>query len=55
MVRPGEVETSIVGDAVRTVMAPGSPARRAATRLAEEIAAMPKPFDAMAIIETLAK
>ena len=55
VVRPGELETSIVRDAVRTVMAPGSPARRAATRLAEEIAAMPNPFDAMAIIETLAK
>jgi hypothetical protein len=33
-------------------MAPGSSERHAARRLSDEIAAMPKPFDAMAIIET---
>jgi UDP:flavonoid glycosyltransferase YjiC (YdhE family) len=52
VVRPRDVEASAVRDAVRTVMAPGSSERHAARRLSDEITAMPKPFDAMAIIET---
>ncbi len=54
VVRPGDVEVSSVREAVRAVMAPESPQRRAAQRLADEIAAMPEPYDAMAVIETLA-
>jgi UDP:flavonoid glycosyltransferase YjiC (YdhE family) len=55
VVRPGDVEASAVRDAVRSVMAPHSSERHAARRLADEIATMPKPFDAMAIIETIAE
>ncbi len=53
VVRPGDVEASVVRDAVRAVMAPGSPEQQGARLVAGEIAAMPEPFDAMAIIETL--
>jgi UDP:flavonoid glycosyltransferase YjiC (YdhE family) len=55
VVRPADTEALAVRDAVRAVMDPQSSERRAAQRLADEIAAMPEPFDAMAIIETLAE
>jgi UDP:flavonoid glycosyltransferase YjiC (YdhE family) len=54
VVRPDELHPSAIGDALRAVIAPDSVERRTARRLAGEIAAMPEPFDAMAIIETLA-
>ncbi len=53
VVRPGDLEASAIRDAVRAVIAPESSEHRAARRLADEIAAMPEPFHATAIIETL--
>ena len=41
-------------DAVLAVIAPGSSERQAAQAVADEIAAMPAPYDATAVIETLA-
>jgi UDP:flavonoid glycosyltransferase YjiC (YdhE family) len=54
VVRPDELHPSAIGDALRAVITPDSTERRTARKLAGEIAAMPEPFDATAIIETLA-
>jgi UDP:flavonoid glycosyltransferase YjiC (YdhE family) len=53
VVRPDNLEPAAIRDAVRAVMAPQSAERRAARRLADEIAAMPEPYDAMGVVETL--
>jgi UDP:flavonoid glycosyltransferase YjiC (YdhE family) len=54
VLRPDDIEPTAVRDAVLAVMAPGSSERGAARTLADEIAAMPAAFDAVAIIENLA-
>jgi MGT family glycosyltransferase len=53
VIRPDEVQPRAIRDAVRAVLAPDSSERRTARRLADEIAAMPEPFQATAIIEPL--
>ncbi len=54
VLQPDQVESSAVRDAVLAVIAPGSSERRAAHAVADEIAAMPAPYEATAVIETLA-
>jgi UDP:flavonoid glycosyltransferase YjiC (YdhE family) len=54
VLRPADVGSSAVRDAVVAVMATGSPERQAAQAVADEIAAMPTPLEATAVIETLA-
>ena len=50
---PDDVESTAVRDAVVAVIAPESSERDAARKLAAEIADMPAPFDAVAIVEEL--
>ena len=54
VLRPDQVESAAVRDAVLAVVAPGSPEGLAASRVADEIASMPAAIDAVAIIEHLA-
>ena len=54
VLQPDQVDSSAVRDAVLAVLAPGSPERKAAQAVGDEIAAMPAPYDATAVIETLA-
>jgi Glycosyl transferases, related to UDP-glucuronosyltransferase len=53
VLRPEDTEPTAIRDAVRAVIAAGSPERHAALRLAKEIATMPTAFDATAVIEAL--
>jgi UDP:flavonoid glycosyltransferase YjiC (YdhE family) len=54
VLRPGELESTAVRDAVLAVLPPESAERGAAQHLAGEIAAMPTAIDAVAVIAKLA-
>jgi UDP:flavonoid glycosyltransferase YjiC (YdhE family) len=54
VLRPDDVESAAIRDAVLAVIATQSSERSAARAVAAEIAAMPAAFDATAVIETLA-
>jgi UDP:flavonoid glycosyltransferase YjiC (YdhE family) len=53
VLRPDEVESTAIRNAVLAVIAADSTERSAARAVADEIAAMPTAFDATAVIETL--